>query len=120
MNLNLRPCTGGLNSEISNLSDKLWRYYIINDLYILVLFLLLRTTEIRENEQKNCETISNKPFETLCLCQSGDSKFEANFFSVTLNHMSTTILLLLSESLHLCSSVSLISVTFTSLAVIWE
>ena len=119
MNLNLRPCTGGLNSEISKLSDKLWRY-IINNLYILVLFLLLRTTVIRKNEQKNCETISNKASETLCLCQSGDSKFEANFFSVTLNHMSTIIMLLLSESLDLCSSVSLISVTFTSLAVIWE
>ena len=40
LNLNFRPCTGGLNEKISK--------ELLCNLYIFVLFLLLRTTEIRK------------------------------------------------------------------------
>ena len=74
---------GCLNSEISNLSDKLWRFFhgpaFLENLYILVLFLMRRTKEIEkkkasgtwclevvESYRKSIKRKKNKMFLILC------------------------------------------------------
>ena len=63
----------------------------LDNLYILVLFLLLRTTGIRKKREQemNCEIIPKKASGTLCLSQPRDSKFEAYSFSSTLKVLFT-------------------------------